>query len=194
MWQYALSRKKIKLENPQAISSNKLRKQIATIMQILNLSKAETKQFSDFMGHTLKTQEEFYELPVDIFQTAKVSKLLLMMEKGSIPAEYKGKSLAEINFDNNLEYAEENDINDDAEIQESDQESENNKHTQRSKKSGKKRWSNSEITLLEKRFKFHIKRKQYPSGKELSEFIQKHQIKRSVAIVKSKLQHLMKLR
>ncbi|KAI4468095.1 hypothetical protein MML48_2g00016496 [Holotrichia oblita] len=82
-------------------------------MQILNLSKDETKQFSDFMGHTLKTQEEFYELPVDIFQPAKVSKLLLMMEKGSIPAEYKGKSLAEINFDNNLEYAEENDINDD---------------------------------------------------------------------------------
>ncbi len=47
-------------------------------------------------------------LPVDIYQTAKVSKILLMMEKGTIPVEYKGKSLAEINFDLNLEYAEEN--------------------------------------------------------------------------------------
>lgn len=56
---------------------------------------------------------EIFRLPVDIFQTAKVSKLLLMMEKGGIPAEYKGKSLAEINFDDNLEYAEENDIDDD---------------------------------------------------------------------------------
>jgi hypothetical protein len=31
-----------------------------------------------------------------------------MMEKGTIPAEYKGKSLSEINCDINLEYAEEN--------------------------------------------------------------------------------------
>ncbi|CAH0556875.1 unnamed protein product [Brassicogethes aeneus] len=100
---------KIKLDNAQAISSNKLRKQIATVMQILNLNKAEIKQFSDFMGHTLKTHEEFYELPVDIYQTAKVSKILLMMEKGSMPAEYKGKSLSQINFDANLEYVEEND-------------------------------------------------------------------------------------
>lgn len=50
-----------------------------------------------------------YRLPIDIYQTAKVSKLLLMMEKGSIPLEYKGKSLAEINFDVNLEYPEEDD-------------------------------------------------------------------------------------
>nr|CAI5826434.1 unnamed protein product [Callosobruchus analis] len=77
-------------------------------MQILNLSRDETKQFSDFMGHTQKTHEESYELPVDIYQTAKVSKILLMMEKGTLPAAYKGKSLSEIQFDK-LEYAEEND-------------------------------------------------------------------------------------
>ncbi|KAJ8946138.1 hypothetical protein NQ314_008960, partial [Rhamnusium bicolor] len=52
----------------EAISSNKLRKQIATVrkqiatvMQILNLTRDETKQFSDFMGHTQKTHEQFYE-------------------------------------------------------------------------------------------------------------------------------------
>lgn len=32
-----------------------------------------------------------------------------MMEKGSIPLEYKGKSLAEINLDVALEYPEEDD-------------------------------------------------------------------------------------
>lgn len=53
--------KKLKLENSAAISSNKLRKQIATIMQILNLTKNETKQFANFMGHTQKTHDEFYE-------------------------------------------------------------------------------------------------------------------------------------
>ncbi|XP_031331433.1 uncharacterized protein LOC116162051 [Photinus pyralis] len=99
--------KNMKLKNPTAISSNKLRKQIATVMQLLNLSKDESKQFAQFMGHTEKTHQEFYELPVDIYQTAKVSKILLASEKG-IPAQYKGRSLADINFDENLEYAVEN--------------------------------------------------------------------------------------
>lgn len=40
--------KKIKLDNEYAFTSNKLRKQIATVMQILNLMKGEIKQFSDF--------------------------------------------------------------------------------------------------------------------------------------------------
>lgn len=44
--------KKIKLENTEAISSNKLRKQIATVTQILSLKPEEAKQFANFMGHT----------------------------------------------------------------------------------------------------------------------------------------------
>lgn len=53
--------KKMDLKYPNAIGSNKLRKHIATVMQILNLSKDEIKQFSSFMGHTEKTHQEFYE-------------------------------------------------------------------------------------------------------------------------------------
>ncbi|XP_043472716.1 uncharacterized protein LOC122505273 [Leptopilina heterotoma] len=89
------------------MSSNKLRKQIATVAQILNMSKEELRQFSKFMGHTEKTHAEFYELSVDLYQTTKVSKLLMLMERGSLPVEYQGKSLSQINFDANLEYAEE---------------------------------------------------------------------------------------
>lgn len=48
------------LEHPTEISSNKLRKQIATVMQILNLNQEEAEQFASFMGHTEKTQNEFY--------------------------------------------------------------------------------------------------------------------------------------
>jgi hypothetical protein len=43
------------------MTSNKLRKHIATVMQILSLSKDEAKQFSQFVGHTEKTHQEFYE-------------------------------------------------------------------------------------------------------------------------------------
>lgn len=53
--------KKMELKHPEAISSNKLRKHIATVAQILNLSKEDLKQFSKFMGHTEKTHAEFYE-------------------------------------------------------------------------------------------------------------------------------------
>jgi hypothetical protein len=53
--------KKMNLENPHVMTSNKLRKHIATVMQILSLSKDEAKQFSQFMGHTEKTHQEFYE-------------------------------------------------------------------------------------------------------------------------------------
>lgn len=51
----------------------------------------------------------YFRLPVDIYQTAKVSKLLLMIEKGTVPIEYKGKSLAEIDLDVSTAYAEESD-------------------------------------------------------------------------------------
>lgn len=53
--------KKLRIENAQCITSNKLRKQIATIMQIMNLTRDEVKQFASFMGHTKKTHSEFYE-------------------------------------------------------------------------------------------------------------------------------------
>ena len=53
--------KKLKIENHSCITSNKLRKQIATIMQIMNLTRDEVKQFATFMGHTEKTHSEFYE-------------------------------------------------------------------------------------------------------------------------------------
>lgn len=45
-------------------------------------------------------------LPVDIYQTAKVSKILLMMEKRNVPVEYSGKSLAEIDMNPQSLYAE----------------------------------------------------------------------------------------
>nr|CAI5852466.1 unnamed protein product [Callosobruchus analis] len=83
---------------PDTLTSSRLRKQIATVLQILNLNEAEKEQVAKFMGHTKKTHEEFYRLPQDIFQTAKVAKLLLLMEKGET-AENKGKTLDDIDLE-----------------------------------------------------------------------------------------------
>ncbi|KAK4886196.1 hypothetical protein RN001_002467 [Aquatica leii] len=86
------------IENPEAISSNRLRKQIGTLMQILNLNKEEYAQFSKFMGHTEKTHAEFYEITQDAYQAAKVLKLLTLFDEGK-GLEYKGKPLNEINLE-----------------------------------------------------------------------------------------------
>lgn len=46
--------------NPKTLTSSRLRKQIATVLQVLNLNETEKEQVASFMGHTRKTHEEFY--------------------------------------------------------------------------------------------------------------------------------------
>ncbi|KAL3281696.1 hypothetical protein HHI36_004902 [Cryptolaemus montrouzieri] len=53
------------------------------------------------MGHAQKTHAEFYRLPQDIYQTAKVAKILILLEKGK-GHQFKGKSLDEIVLDEEL--------------------------------------------------------------------------------------------
>ncbi|KAG5867019.1 hypothetical protein JTB14_006807 [Gonioctena quinquepunctata] len=83
------------------LTSTKLRKHLATMVQILKMDKNELEQLATFMGHTEKTHAQFYRLPDDIYQTAKVSKLLMMAKTNSIE-QYKGKSLSEIEIGENL--------------------------------------------------------------------------------------------
>ncbi|KAJ8927997.1 hypothetical protein NQ314_019463 [Rhamnusium bicolor] len=41
-------------------TSTCLRKQIATILEVLNITDDEMEQFANFMGHTTKTHESYY--------------------------------------------------------------------------------------------------------------------------------------
>lgn len=105
-------------KNPSAITSTRLRKHLATLSQLLNLTDNEIEQLATFMGHTPGVHKNNYRLPDGIYQTAKISKLLLIMEKGG-PSEFKGKSLEEIDIDmeeNLLEMTEDNDESDTEEL------------------------------------------------------------------------------
>ncbi|VEN48702.1 unnamed protein product, partial [Callosobruchus maculatus] len=82
----------------QLLTSCRLRKHIATVTQLLNLQTNEIDQLAKFMGHTSKTHESFYKLPQDIYQIAKVSKILQIMEKGNA-ANFKNRTLEEIDVD-----------------------------------------------------------------------------------------------
>ncbi|KAL0153989.1 hypothetical protein M9458_050746, partial [Cirrhinus mrigala] len=82
-------------EDPQNLRSTNLRKQIATISQVMNLKENELDQLADFLGHDIRVHREYYRLPQSTIQLAKISKLLIAMEKGSVK-NIQGKSLDEI--------------------------------------------------------------------------------------------------
>lgn len=47
-------------EYPESLTSGKLRKHIATISQVNNLSTSELEQLCNFLGHTMTTHQNFY--------------------------------------------------------------------------------------------------------------------------------------
>lgn len=52
--------KKQVVSNKNLITSTCLRKQIATVLQIINITEDEMEQFPNFLGHSRKTHESFY--------------------------------------------------------------------------------------------------------------------------------------
>ncbi|KAI4815059.1 hypothetical protein KUCAC02_005225 [Chaenocephalus aceratus] len=69
---------------------------------ILNLKNNEVDQLANFLGHDIRVHRDFYRLPEATIEIAKISKILLAMEKGSLAA-YQGKSLDEIEIEDELE-------------------------------------------------------------------------------------------
>lgn len=47
-------------KNPELLTSTRFRKQVATILQLMNFESSEMEQIARFMGHTEKTHKEFY--------------------------------------------------------------------------------------------------------------------------------------
>lgn len=85
-------------ENPELLRSTQLRKHVATLSQILNLKNHELDQVANFLGHDIRVHREYYRLPEATTQLAKISKLLLAMEKGSL-RNLQGKTLDEIEIE-----------------------------------------------------------------------------------------------
>ena len=82
-------------KQPSFLRSTSLRKQIATLSQVLNLKDNELDILANFLGHDVRIHREFYRLPEATLQVAKISKLLLSLESGTTST-LAGKSLSEI--------------------------------------------------------------------------------------------------
>lgn len=82
---------------PKLLRSTKLRKQIGTLSQLLNLKDNELDILATFLGHDIRVHREFYRLPE---HTLQVAKLLFALENGGF-SEHCGKTLDEITVDPN---------------------------------------------------------------------------------------------
>ncbi len=81
-------------KHPENITSTKLRKHVATVSQLLNLKTHELDQLATFMGHDINVHREFYRLPEETLQMAKVSRILFALQNGI--SKFQGKSLDDI--------------------------------------------------------------------------------------------------
>lgn len=73
-----------------------LRKHIATMAQIHELSESGQDQLAKFLGHDIWVLREIYRKPLDIIQKTKISKMLMLINEG--------KDVTEMTFNNEGEY------------------------------------------------------------------------------------------
>ncbi|CAG5038722.1 unnamed protein product [Parnassius apollo] len=189
--------------NPAAITTTKLRKHLATLTQMFNLKESDIEQLANFMGHTQAVHRQNYRLPDDVYQTAKLSKLLLLMESGKADS-YRGKCLDDINLDleqDLLENAQGHDNYDSDELidydaalpTEKSKETEfiddnpvltpqstllsdatNATHIKTKKKRNLVPWTTEQKSIVKKFFSKHIKNKQPPKRHECEELRSQH--------------------
>ncbi|KAJ8369387.1 hypothetical protein SKAU_G00094150 [Synaphobranchus kaupii] len=96
-------------KNPQTLTSTRLRKQIATMSQVLNLRDNEEDCLAGFMGHNIRVHRQYYRLPEGTLQVAKVAKVLMACGRGKL-SQFKGMTLDEINVDPNEEVPEDSSL------------------------------------------------------------------------------------
>ncbi|XP_072566873.1 uncharacterized protein [Paramormyrops kingsleyae] len=169
-------------KNPQFLRSTQLRKHVATLSQILNLKKNELDQLADFLGHDIRVHRDYYRLPEATTQLAKISKLLLAMEKGCLP-ELQGKSLADIEIEDHIQLSDPEDecrdsdgvessdsaesagvtVNNEAEVSTSMEHVTDDgvslggaERIETPKRMTKMKWSKAEVAAVMKYFKRHI--------------------------------------
>lgn len=89
-------------KEPKMLTSSRLRKHIASVAQSLNMNESEIQTLSAYMGHTAQTHIEHYRVPSLEMHTAKISKLLLALDAGTI-SKYRGKRIEDIEVDMSID-------------------------------------------------------------------------------------------
>lgn len=86
------------LQYPDRINGTKLRKYIATVTQVFNLTENETDWLARHLGHDVRVHRDFYRLQENAVELTKVSRLLIAVDRGEA-AKFAGKELKDINLE-----------------------------------------------------------------------------------------------
>lgn len=84
---------------PETLTSTKLRKHLATMTQNLGLSETNLLMYvlAKCMGHDIRIHRQFYRLPENTVELAKVTKIMHLINTGNM-SKYKGKDFDDIEF------------------------------------------------------------------------------------------------
>ena len=89
---------KAKLRKPELITSTKIRKHMATVLQLLDMNNAELEWVTEHLGHTGDVHKTWYRQEASTVELTKVAKLLIAKDKGVDFKNKKMKDLTGITF------------------------------------------------------------------------------------------------
>jgi hypothetical protein len=88
-------------QKPELIQSTRLRKYLATTIQIMSLGPEEQEWVARHLGHDLTVHKEFYRLHPSAIELSKISKLLIASEQGSLH-KFSGQTIADMSLEDLL--------------------------------------------------------------------------------------------
>ena len=85
--------KKASLQKPELITSTKMRKHMATVLQLMVLDKAELTWLTDHLGHSEEVHKQWYRQEPSTVELTKVARILIAKDKGE---SLKSKKVSEL--------------------------------------------------------------------------------------------------
>ena len=85
---YRSAEEDFELENKGLFRSTKLRKNMATAAQFLNLPQHQRTWAANFLGHDLSVHDKYYRMHTDPVNSAEVTKLLYMVDSSKLEDAY----------------------------------------------------------------------------------------------------------
>lgn len=85
----------LNLENPGLITGTKLRKYVATVCQLFNMTENEYDWLARHLGHDIRVHREFYRMHENAIELTKISRILLAVDNGEANR-FAGKNIEDI--------------------------------------------------------------------------------------------------
>ena len=73
---------KARLQKPELVTSTKIRKHIATVLQLLDMNDAELSWITDHLGHSADVHKKWYRQEESTIELTKVAKILIAKDRG----------------------------------------------------------------------------------------------------------------